>query len=175
MKYKYEDISSIDKIFIGFSNFLLNNLQAEHGKLKYRKNKSNFDWILNMWYSWKKNQNVHPIKELEGKLYTNPPQQTKNNMTAEQFTYWLQGFMELTSMNHLSTTQFQIVKDHLDLVFEKQTPNRLTKIPTQPYITQPHPGPLTINPNPIPYNPNTIICSAGDISSPTTNNGILLC
>jgi hypothetical protein len=70
MKYKYEDMSSIDKISIGFSNFLLNNLQAEHGKLKYRKNKSNFDWILNMWYSWKKNQNVHPIKELEGKLYT---------------------------------------------------------------------------------------------------------
>jgi hypothetical protein len=45
-------------------------------------------------------------------------------MTAEQFAYWLQGFMELTSMNHLSTTQFQIVKDHLALVFNKQTPNR---------------------------------------------------
>jgi hypothetical protein len=45
-------------------------------------------------------------------------------MTAEQFTYWLQGFMELTSMNHLNTTQFQIVKDHLALVFQKKTPNR---------------------------------------------------
>ena len=47
-------------------------------------------------------------------------------MTAEQFTYWLQGFMELTTMNHLTTTQFQIVKDHLDLVFDKKTPDRNT-------------------------------------------------
>jgi hypothetical protein len=90
-------------------------------------------------------------------------------MTAEQFTYWLQGFMELTTMNHLSTTQFQIVKDHLDLVFEKQTPNRLTSTPPQPYVTQPYPGPLTTNPF---IDPNQIICGTGGISSPTTS---LLC
>ena len=51
-------------------------------------------------------------------------------MTAEQFTYWLQGFMELTSMNHLNTTQFQIVKNHLALVFDKQTPDRT--VPSAP-------------------------------------------
>ncbi len=97
-------------------------------------------------------------------------------MTAEQFTYWLQGFMELTTMNHLSTTQFQIVKDHLDLVFEKQTPNRLTSIPGNG-ISQPYPGPMTTGPYTSPNqplndwseilekltsNPNQVTC--GDVS-----------
>ena len=59
-------------------------------------------------------------------------------MTAEQFTYWLQGFMELTSMNHLNTTQFQIVKDHLALVFDKQTPDRTVPgVPANPTWSQP--------------------------------------
>jgi hypothetical protein len=59
-------------------------------------------------------------------------------MTAEQFAYWLQGFMELTSMNHLSTTQFQIVKDHLALVFNKQTPDRkVPNVSTNPTWSQP--------------------------------------
>ena len=66
-------------------------------------------------------------------------------MTPEQFTYWLKGFMELTNANTLDTTQFQKVKDHLDLVFKKETPNRtnlqeLLKKPntTQPYSPQPY-------------------------------------
>jgi hypothetical protein len=97
-------------------------------------------------------------------------------MTAEQFTYWLQGFMELTNMNHLEPNQFQIVKDHLKLVFDKQTPDRSILKPTLPDIARPYPGPYTTNPsqypltNPTPYNPNTVICSAGDISLPTNTN-----
>ena len=45
-------------------------------------------------------------------------------MTPEQFTYWLQGFLELQNPETLDTRQIQILKDHLQLVFNKQTPDR---------------------------------------------------
>ena len=45
-------------------------------------------------------------------------------MTTEQFTYWLQGFMEMADPSSLSETQTQQIKDHLNLVFDKQTPTR---------------------------------------------------
>jgi hypothetical protein len=45
-------------------------------------------------------------------------------MTPEQFTYWLQGFMEIFNPTNLDERQTQIIKDHLNLVFEKATPNR---------------------------------------------------
>lgn len=45
-------------------------------------------------------------------------------MTAENFTYWLQGFMEVQNPETLDKTQVQIIKDHLALVFNKLTPNR---------------------------------------------------
>lgn len=45
-------------------------------------------------------------------------------MTTEQFTYWLKGFMELNETNTLTEKQYQIIKDHLDLVFNKRTPDR---------------------------------------------------
>ena len=41
-------------------------------------------------------------------------------MTIEQFTYWLQGFMELTGKP--LTKREQIIKDHLAQVFTKKTP-----------------------------------------------------
>jgi hypothetical protein len=44
-------------------------------------------------------------------------------MTAEQFTYWLQGFMEICDPETLDERQTQIIKDHLKLVFDKQTPD----------------------------------------------------
>jgi len=47
-------------------------------------------------------------------------------MTSEQFTYWLKGFMEIANPTHLTTKQLEIVKDHLDLVFDKKTPDRNT-------------------------------------------------
>ena len=43
-------------------------------------------------------------------------------MTTEQFTYWLQGFMEMADPKELNTTQTQQIKDHLKLVFDKKTP-----------------------------------------------------
>ena len=43
-------------------------------------------------------------------------------MTPEQFTYWLQGFMEMADPKELNKTQTQQIKDHLKLVFDKKTP-----------------------------------------------------
>ena len=45
-------------------------------------------------------------------------------MTSEQFVNWLQGFMEISSPDKLDGNQLQIIKDHLDLVFDKKTPER---------------------------------------------------
>lgn len=46
-------------------------------------------------------------------------------MKAEEFCYWLQGFFELSNSNTLSVTQTQVIKDHLNLVFHKLTPERV--------------------------------------------------
>jgi len=45
-------------------------------------------------------------------------------MTPENFTYWLQGFFEISESKMLSSKQTQIIKDHLALVFNKVTPDR---------------------------------------------------
>lgn len=43
-------------------------------------------------------------------------------MTPEQFTYWLQGYTELNG-SQPTPEQWKIIKDHLQLVFNKVTPN----------------------------------------------------
>lgn len=43
-------------------------------------------------------------------------------MTSEQFAYWLQGFAELNEQPP-SAQQWQMVRDHLALVFDKRTPS----------------------------------------------------
>jgi hypothetical protein len=43
-------------------------------------------------------------------------------MSPEQFTYWLNGFFEISDTNNLSEKQVQIIRDHLNLVFNKVTP-----------------------------------------------------
>lgn len=45
-------------------------------------------------------------------------------MDSEKFTYWLKGYFEISDSNNLSPTQVQIIRDHLDLVFTKVTPER---------------------------------------------------
>lgn len=45
-------------------------------------------------------------------------------MNAEKFSYWLQGFVELTDGQHPTERQWAIIKDHLQLVFTKVTPVR---------------------------------------------------
>lgn len=43
-------------------------------------------------------------------------------MTPENFAYWLKGFIEISETSTLNEKQTQIIKDHLDLVFNKVTP-----------------------------------------------------
>lgn len=43
-------------------------------------------------------------------------------MTPEQFTYWLQGYMEIADPKKLNEKQVQEIKNHLKLVFKKETP-----------------------------------------------------
>ncbi len=79
-------------------------------------------------------------------------------MTAEQFTYWLQGFMETADPKSIDEKQTQIIKDHLKLVFTKVTPDyTYTPIPKDFGTIKDY--------NPVqPYhydwvtNPNQILC-----------------
>lgn len=60
-------------------------------------------------------------------------------MTAEQFTYWLQGFIELTGGERPSAAQWQAIGDHLQTVFKKVTPDRIgSQITTSPITTLEH-------------------------------------
>lgn len=49
-------------------------------------------------------------------------------MTPESFVYWLQGFLEVANPKKMDEKQIQIVKDHLGLVFKKETPDRHSDI-----------------------------------------------
>lgn len=46
-------------------------------------------------------------------------------MTERDFIYWLNGFLELANPNTLNSTQVQIIKDHINLVMKKETPDRI--------------------------------------------------
>ena len=46
-------------------------------------------------------------------------------MVAVSFTYWLQGFFEISDAKKLDEKQVQVIKDHLNLVFNKVTPDRI--------------------------------------------------
>jgi len=50
-------------------------------------------------------------------------------MNEIQFIYWMQGFFEISGVERgLTERETQIIKDHLALVFDKQTPDRLKMI-----------------------------------------------
>lgn len=44
-------------------------------------------------------------------------------MTPQDFTYWLQGFVEMTEADTISDVQWKMIKDHLKLTVNKQTPS----------------------------------------------------
>lgn len=44
-------------------------------------------------------------------------------MTSEQFVYWLQGYLELSGAKEFNEQQVQAIKDHIQLVMKKVTPN----------------------------------------------------
>lgn len=46
-------------------------------------------------------------------------------MNTEQFAYWLQGYSEITGGRIPNETEWQIIQDHLKLVFVKKTPDRI--------------------------------------------------
>lgn len=85
-------------------------------------------------------------------------------MTSEQFTYWLQGYLEVADPKTLNEKQVQIIKDHLALVFKKVTPDytRPSEIINTPFIDHGRTSapivPLTpYNPEP-PYWDTTVYC-----------------
>lgn len=45
-------------------------------------------------------------------------------MSPESFCYWLRGCFEIGDLKKLDEKQTQIIKDHLDLVLNKVTPDR---------------------------------------------------
>lgn len=48
-------------------------------------------------------------------------------MDSVQFTYWLQGALELGQVRSFNEDQVRIIQDHLDLVFDKVTLLRVPK------------------------------------------------
>lgn len=48
-------------------------------------------------------------------------------MTPQDFCYWLKGYVELSETTSLTDNQVLVIKDHLDLVFKKVTPDRTEK------------------------------------------------
>ena len=44
-------------------------------------------------------------------------------MNERDFIYWLQGFLELSGASELNSDQVKIIKDHIDLVMVKKTPD----------------------------------------------------
>jgi hypothetical protein len=57
-------------------------------------------------------------------------------MTAEQFAYWMQGFVELHG-EPPTAEQWAAIKDHLGLVFNKVTPLRAPYVRTDDLPRQP--------------------------------------
>jgi hypothetical protein len=53
-------------------------------------------------------------------------------MTTEQFTYWLQGFFELSGTTTLNEEQVKVIKEHIALVLEKKTTSSVSSLPKHP-------------------------------------------
>lgn len=43
-------------------------------------------------------------------------------MDSRDFCYWMQGFVELTNGEHPTAEQWELIKSHLTLAFNKKTP-----------------------------------------------------
>jgi hypothetical protein len=91
-------------------------------------------------------------------------------MDALQFCYWLQGYFEITYIPDLTREQVEVIKDHLELVFNKVTPNRT--IPFTPYTCETLQSvivPSTINYGVIANPDDKIINMGGDLLQYTAN------
>lgn len=56
-------------------------------------------------------------------------------MNHDQFTYWLQGFVEMNNGNMPNQWQWRMIKDHLQTCFVKVTPTYPSAPLTSPYKT----------------------------------------
>ena len=50
--------------------------------------------------------------------------QNSRKMEPLEFIMFLHGFFEISGVDHLTRKQIQVIKDHLNLFFDKQTPDR---------------------------------------------------
>ena len=106
-------------------------------------------------------------------------------MTPEQFCYWLQGFAEMNQESaSITDQQWLIIKDHLQTVFTKVTPDRKVEPPSVDQADKiikriremQEKDPVTIPYNPQvprpwvdhPYQPMPIWCKSGDDLTPPT-------
>ncbi len=48
------------------------------------------------------------------------------SMTPQDFTYWLQGFFEISGENELTEQNIQVIKDHLELVIKELNKPKLS-------------------------------------------------
>ena len=87
-------------------------------------------------------------------------------MSPENFTFWLNGFFELSGVTTLNEQQVQVIKEHLALVLHKVTPSTVGS-GTPPQQSR---GPYTFPTYPDPsvpwYKPWEITCVAGDANIP---------
>lgn len=82
-------------------------------------------------------------------------------MTPENFCYWLQGFIEIGNPENITAAEIQVIKDHLQLVFKKETPVRMGGLnPVYPRPNYPNEG--IVWP---PYNGDGIAVSWGPQAS----------
>lgn len=61
-------------------------------------------------------------------------------MKPEEFCYWLQGMFELTDAKTLDERQTELIRQHLDLVFQKVTGPK-----TVPWPKVPMPAPRAVS------------------------------
>lgn len=82
-------------------------------------------------------------------------------MNEQSFCYWLQGFIELSEdVDRPSKAQWQAIKDHLQLVFNKVTPE-LGKVPGVEAAPISPVAPVPTWPQPPSVNPTPVIWPGG--------------
>lgn len=67
-------------------------------------------------------------------------------MDSIQFCYWLQGFFEIADPERISIDEIKIIKDHLQLVFNKVTPSPTKDM--SDFYKIPHCGSVQISSDP---------------------------
>lgn len=80
-------------------------------------------------------------------------------MSSENFTFWLQGFVELNGGAMPTELQWKMIQDHLALVFHKVTPTYPEYVPL-PTSTPPWSNPYEITCG-VPQKPEMRYCSVG--------------